>query len=157
MKMPFMALLGNRNLLVAVAAVAAVVYVGWLNLTIYRLERDVARMQTSLEIARSNLDQALSINDANRDTLGKLTADARASTNAHAQALAAAQRRCETATRIRTEMNRAIAETPSTCPLAPSVRAVLDGLWPDPARAAAGDQDRARGREPAGGAVDVPR
>jgi type II secretory pathway component HofQ len=154
--MPFMALLGNRNLLIAVAAVAALAYVGWLNLSIYRLERDVARLQTNLEIARNNLDQALSINDANRDTLGKLTADARASQNAHAHALAAAQRRCETATRIRTEMNRAIAETPSTCPLAPSVRAVLDGLWPDD-RAAPGNQDRARGGLPAGGSVDVPR
>jgi hypothetical protein len=155
--MPFLALFGNRNLLIAVAAVAALVYVGWLNLSIYRLERDVARLQTSLEIARSNLEQALAINDANRDTLGKLTADARASTNAHAQALAAAQRRCEIATRIRTEMNRAIAETPSTCPLAPSVRAVLDGLWPDPARAAPGDQDRARGGVAAGGSADLPR
>jgi hypothetical protein len=154
--MPFLALLGNRNLLIAVAAVAALVYVGWLNLAIYRLERDVARLQTNLEIARSNLDQALAINDQNRATLGKLESDARASQSAQAQALAAAQRRCETATRIRTEVNRATSENPSSCPLAPSVRAVLDGLWPD-AGAALGGQDRARAGGPAAGAVDVPR
>ena len=156
--MPILAMLGGRKMLLfAALAIAAVLYVVWTQWTIAGLERDVARLQTNLEIARSNLDQALAINDANRDTLGKLTADARASQNAHAQALAAAQRRCETATRIRTEMNRAIAETPSTCPLAPSIRAVLDGLWPDPAGAAPGDQDRAGGGGPAGGSVDVPR
>lgn len=154
--MPIMALLGNRKQLIAIAAVAAIVYVGLLKLSIYRLERDVARLTANLEIARSNLDQALAVNDHNRDALGKLASDARASQSAHAQALAAATRRCETAARIQTEMNRAIAETPSTCPLAPSVRAVVDGLWPD-AGAPPGGQDRAGGGKPAGGSVDVPR
>lgn len=154
--MPFMALLGNRNLLIAVAAVAAIIYVGWLNLSIYRLERDVARLQTNLEIARSNLDQAQKVNDENRDTLGRLAADARAGQAAHAQALAAAQRRCETATRIRTEIDRATRENPSTCPLSDSMRALVDGLWPD-AGAAPRDQDRARGDRPAGGSADLPR
>ena len=155
--MPVLAMLGGpKKLALALALLAAVLYVGWTQWTIAALERDVARLQTNLEIARSNLDQALAVNDHNRDTLGKLTADARASQSAHAQALAAAQRRCETATRIRTEIARATTESPSNCPLAPSVRAVLDGLWPD-AGAAPGGQDRAGGGVPAGGSVDLPR
>ena len=155
--MPIFALLGGRKwLLMAALALAAVLYIGWTQWTIAALERDVARLKTNLEIARSNLDQALSINDHNRDTLGRLTADARASQGAHAQALAAAQRRCETATRIRTEMNRAIQETPSTCPLAPSVRAVLDGLWPDAGTAPDGE-DRARAGGSPGGPAGLPR
>lgn len=155
--MPFMALLGNRNLLIAVAAVAALAYVGWLNLTIYRLERDVARLQTNLEIARSNLDTAQSVNNANRFSMAALADDARATQNACGQALAAAQRRFDSATKIRNEVNRAIRENPSTCPLSDGMRALFDGMWPDPAGAADRDQDRAGGRVPAGGAPDLPR
>jgi hypothetical protein len=158
MKMPILALLGGRKMLaIGLLALAAVLYVGWTQWTIAGLERDVARLQTNLEIARGNLETAQQVNDANRDTLAKLAADARAGEAAHAQALAAAHRRCETATRIRTEIARATTENPSTCPLGGSVRAVLDGLRQPAAGAADRDQDRARDGGPAGGAARLPR
>lgn len=139
----------KKWLVLAIAGLLVVGYIGWLKLAIAGLEHDLAFAQSDLATARANVDTAVDINEANLLEIERLRADSSAVRTALGGELAAMERRCTLSRTVKREVSRVAAETPASCPVAPSVRAALRGLQPDGAGGADHHEDRAGGRPPA--------
>ncbi len=141
---------GPKKLIVlAIGAALVLGYIGWLKLSIAWLERALAFAQSDLATARANVDAAVDINEANLLEIERLRADSSAVRTALGGELAALERRCTLSQTVKREVSRVAAETPASCPVAPSVRAALRGLQPAGAGGADRHEDRAGGRAPA--------
>lgn len=138
-----------KAIAVAVAILAAVVVFGWLKWTIATLERDNARLEADNATLTANLATAEAVNQGNVAELDRFKADSTAIRAAFAGELQRLEARCQTATRIKREIQRVQIESPATCPVAPALGAALRGLRPDAEGTADRDEDRARDRGPA--------
>ncbi len=132
-----------KALMIGLAVVAVAIVVLVLKLQIAGLERDVARLQGDLDIARANLATAERVNAGNVAELAKINAAAAAARTAFANESKRAQARCDVATKTQEAVRRAQIESPATCPVAPALRAAVDGLRELVAGSADRDPDRA--------------
>lgn len=132
--------LGAKGIAIAAAIFAIVVL--WQRGTIADLRTEIATLTGDLAMARANVATAVAVNDRNVIELEKVRKAAAAARTAFAREKVNARERCEIDTRMREEIRRAEMENPATCPVADSLRSVVDGLRDSVAGSADRDADR---------------
>ncbi len=133
--------LGAKGIAIAAAIFAIVVL--WQRGTIADLETKIATLTGDLNMARANVATAVAVNDRNVIELDRFKTDSTALRTAFAGELQRIQARCTSAAKTQEAIRRAQIETPATCPVAPSLRAAVDGLRDYIAGSADRDPDRA--------------
>jgi len=121
-----------KILAIGAAALALVALFLWQRWTIADLETDVARLEGQLAMARANLATAVQVNDRNALELERMKSDDATLRAVYAGELQNMEARCQARVVIKKEIERVQAVSPAQCAVAPSVRAALRGLQPDP-------------------------
>lgn len=138
------------------ALLVALLYVGWLNLSIARLHTTVAEQKVKitgltddLKTSMENTATALRVNSENLIEIERIKQDRSVMESTLAEVQRVVAIRNANAQNTQREIQRVIVKTPAQCELAPSLLVVLDELRARArSRASGGGQDPAR----AGGA-----